>query len=209
MPPRADNISIPIVAALVLSAAAAALPAAASAGTTAARTPVGRLVLVREHYVHDGTPILHVEERWKKNRLEWLSADGRVRLFLEDDGAELAPRYAVTDARLPGGEVCLGEAPAVAFQSEGSPEKGWRTLQARFDDVLRYCVGWVDEAQRRSYLREFAAAAADFPRGLDLLKQAAVEDFGGWRRRCLEFRVDREYSPSPRVKCLRYSAKAN
>jgi hypothetical protein len=206
---RADMSSILGRLTMVVAATLLLPDAGASAGTTITRTPVGRLTLVREHYVHEGTPIPHVAGAWKKNRLEWLSADGRVRLFLEDDGAELAPRYAVTDARLPGREVCLGEGTPQAYQSKSSSERRWRSLRAEFDYLLRYCVGWMDEAQRRSYLLEFASAAGDFADGLERLKQAATEEFGGWRRRCLKIRVDHSYSPFPRVKCLRYSAKAN
>jgi hypothetical protein len=210
MPRRTDISSILLIGAGPIVIAAFMLPGTnAWAGTSITHTPVGRLTLVREHYVREGTPIPHVAGQSKKNRLEWLSADKRVRLFLEDDGAELAPRYAVTDDRLPGREACSGEGDPQAYQTKGPPDRRWRSLQTQFDRLLRYCVGWLDDAQRRSYLLEFAGASDDFPAGLDLLKQAANEDFGGWRRRCLKIKVDGGYNPSPLVKCLRYSAKAN
>jgi hypothetical protein len=210
MPRRTDISSILVIGAGPIIVATAMLTGASAwAGTSITRTPVGRLTLVREHYVRDGTPVPHVASERRKNRLEWLSADKRVRLFLEDDGAELAPRYAVVDDRLPGREACFGEGDPQAYQTKGPSKRRWRSLQTEFERLLRYCVGWLDDAQSQSYLLEFASAADDFPAGLDLLKQAAIQDFGGWRRRCVKIKVKGGYSPSPAVKCVRYSARAN
>jgi hypothetical protein len=177
----------------------------ARAETTATTTAVGRLAVVRESYVNSGTPIPHVDERWKKIRLEWVSQDRRVRFFLEDEGGQLDANYTVYDQRHPEG-VCMGGGFPQAYQPKGPAERRWRvTLRKQLDALLDHCTDWVTPAQRRSYLLEFAGAAADFGPALEQMKRAAVEDFGGWDRRCLKVKVDRDYSPSPRVTCLRYS----
>lgn len=202
MPHRAHLGSILILGAGPLLALAATQ---ARAETTATTTQVGRLAIVRESYVNTGIPIPHVDERWKKIRLEWVSADRRVRFFLEDEGGELDANYAVYDQRHPNG-VCWGGGFPQAYRTEGRAERRWRVkLRKQLDSLLDKCTDWVTPAQRQSYLLEFAGAAADFGPALEEMKRAATEDFGGWERRCLKVKIDHDYSPSPRVTCLRHS----
>jgi hypothetical protein len=205
MPRRTD-----ISSALIVGAAFILMPAAsrADAETTVTSTPVGRLAVVREIYVNTGIAIPHVAERWKKIRLEWVSADRRLRFFLEDGGGQLDSNYAVYDPRHPDG-VCQGGGYPQAYQASGPAGRRWRvSLRKQLGALLGHCEAWVDPARRRSYLREFAGAAGDFAPALELLKQAATEEFGGWRRRCLEFRT-KGHGPEERSACIRYSAKSN
>lgn len=180
----------------------------ALAETTVTSTPVGRLAIVREVYVNTGISIPHVAERWKKIRLEWVSQDRRLRFFLEDGGGQLDANYAVYDPRHPDG-VCQGGGFAQAYQTSGPAGRRWRvSLRKQLGTLLGHCKAWVDPTRRRAYLREFAGAAGDFGPALELLKQAATEEYGGWRRRCLEVRT-KGFGPDARSKCIRYSAKAN
>ena len=205
MPRRAAISSILMVGAGPILALAAAQ---AHAETTVTTTAAGRLVIVRESYVNTGIPIPHVDERWKKIRLEWVSADRRLRFFLEDEGGHLDSNYTVYDQRHPSG-VCMGGGFPQAYQTKGRVERRWRVkLRRQLDSLLDHCTDWVTPAQRHSYLLEFAGAAADFGPALEQMKRAANEEFGGWERRCLKVRIDRDYSPYPRVTCLRYSGSA-
>jgi hypothetical protein len=205
MPRRTDISSL-----LIIGLGAILLPAAtpAHADTTVTSIPVGRLTVVKEIYINTGISIPHVPERWKKIRLEWVSANRRVRFFLEDGGGELNANYKVSNELHPDG-VCQGGGYPQAYQTRGRPERRWRAiLSKQFDSLLATCGAWVDPARRRSYVAEFTSAAGDFGPGLELLKRAATDEFGGWRRRCLYYRT-RGFGPDARSTCIRYSAKAN
>jgi hypothetical protein len=181
------------------------------AKTTSTSTSVGRLAVTKESYVSDGPPIPHVTEAWKKNRLEWKSADGRVRLSLEDDGDQLTASYEVTNQRLPGRSVCLGGGYPQAYQTQGAPGRRWRgSLRKQFNKLLGHCTDWVSKEQREVYLLQFVGAASDFAPALAQLKRAAIEDFGGWRRRCIRegTRVSGGHLV-PYRKCAAYSAAEN
>lgn len=201
------------ISAMLVAGAAPILALAAAqarAETTVTTTPAGRLAIVRESYVNTGIPIPHVDERWKKIRLEWVSADGRVQLFLEDDGEQLTANYKVTDHRLPGRSVCLGGGYPQAYQTTGAPERRWRgPLRKQFDRLLRHCSDWVSKEQRQAYLLQFAGAARDFAPALSHLKRAAIEDFGGWRRRCIREGKLVSGGHMPYRECAAYSAGVN
>lgn len=159
----------------------------ASAATTIDTLPAGRFAIEREHFVYDGPPMLHGETEWRKNRLVWTSADGRVRFFLEDTGGTLSSDYQVQQADR--GVVCLGGGSQHAYQSRQLPERRWRgEFRSKFTQLLRFCEAWIDKPQREAYRAEFAEASAEFGSALEVLKQAAVEDFGGWERRCLKLK---------------------
>lgn len=180
----------------------------AVAETSVTSIPVGRLAIVREAYVNTGTPIPHVPDSWKKIRLEWISQDRRLRFFLEDDGGQLNANYTVYDQRHPSG-VCMGGGFPQAYRTKDPAERRWRVkLRRQLDSLLGHCTDWVTPDQRRSYLLEFAGAAADFGPALVQMQRAAAEDFGGSEQRCLKVRIDRDYSPFPRVTCLRHSGPA-
>ena len=191
---------------LLLVAATGAL-----AKTTSTSTSVGQLTITKEVYIADGPPIPHVAGAWKTNRLEWMSRDGRVRLFLEDDGGQLTANYEVTDPRLPGRSVCVGGGYPQAYQTAGEPERRWRgSLRKQFKNLLGHCTDWVSKEQREAYLVDFVGAASDFAPALSRLKRAANEDFGGWRRRCIrEGKLVSGGHLVPYRKCAAYSAAAN
>ena len=211
MPRRTDRHSILAVTAGVTFMASLFAAPEASATTTTANTLVGRLTVIRQHYVNDGPPIMHVADEEREIRLEWVSADGRVRFFLKDLGGRLDANYSVEDRR-PGqsGHVCVGQGYPQAYQTNGRPERRWQgSLRKQFDKLLGYCEDWIAPTQRQAYVMEFSQAAADFAEALAVMKLAAIEDFGGWRRRCLKVKLTDMRDPFPVFRCLRYSAESN
>jgi hypothetical protein len=145
----------------LLAAIAAFQAASGIAATTVTTLPAGRFTVEREHYVYDGPPALHVDTEWRKNRLVWSSADGRVRFFHEDKGSTLAARYEVEDPER--GPVCTGGGYLHAYQSSERPDRRWRgRLRSQFVESLGYCEAWIDRRQRQAYRAEFTEAAGEF-----------------------------------------------
>ena len=194
-------------ATVILACYAGLLTERAVAKTVITSAPVGRLAVVKEVYADDGPPIMHSASGGTENRLEWVSADHRLRFFLSDSGAELTARYTYAN---PGRAewVCTGGGYPQSYQSNTAPKRRWKTkLRAQLSSLLKLCAVWVSPDRQKAYLAEYLNAADDFPEAFALLKQEASKDFGGWQRRCLKRKVDRDYLPSPAIGCVRYSSK--
>ena len=182
---------------------------AAWAGTTIERQPLGAFTVEREHYLNDGTPILHAANEWKKDRLVWTSSDGLMRFIFEDDGRTLNAGVHFAE---PTGSACMSQGFPVAYPVERGPSTRWiRTLMQRYVRLLGNCGPSLPADRRKAYASEFASVATQYGQAFAILKDAAAEDFGGWKRRCLEWKRSEIQMSSglPLMDCVRWSATAN
>ena len=186
---------------------------AADAETTVDRVHLGRFDLVTKVEDHSDHPIMHVASILREIRLEWHSADGRVVLYLKDDGRlttnELvARRGAVADFDASKDWGCFGGGRLYAYQSHEAPASRWKKIvKTDFSSLLTTCAEWVSPAQRAAYLNDAANAADDFGLALEAMKASAQKQFGGWRRRCIkEKHAENTWAD---FYCVRYSSEQN
>ena len=177
----------------------------ALANQTMTSAPFGKLSVVTQIDDSSDHPVPDMPTVLKEIRLEWRSADHRVRFFLKDDGRTLSDSF---DVYKPGTtDVACGRygGKLRSYQSLEVGSKAWLALKPGFVAGLNsICPKTLTEQERQAYTVEFSAAAADLGPAVEAMKAAAQQQFGGWQRRCLWFggRSRQPYPP-----CTRYSAK--
>ncbi|KQM51142.1 MAG: hypothetical protein EOO77_46975 [Oxalobacteraceae bacterium] len=178
----------------------------ASAKLTVTTVPVGKLAVVTEVDDISDTPIMHAPLVTKKIRLEWRSADRRVRFSLNDDGQDLFTTFDLSKPDL-SDTVCgrLTGGTLLTYQSNAASTERWMQFGTGLRaDLIEICRGSLNTSQLDSYVSEFAIARSDFAPALEVMKASAKEQFGGWGRRCLKYKFSKKYQ---RPLCTRYSAK--
>ena len=180
----------------------------ASAKLTVTTVPAGKLAVVTEVDDISGTPIMHAPLVTKKMRLEWRSADRRVRFSLNDDGRDIFTTFDLSKpdlsdtvcGRLTGGKL-------LSYQTKIESSERWMELGSDLRaDLVATCRGALNASQLESYVSEFATARSDFAPALEVMKASATKQFGGWSRRCLNYKFSKKYQ---QPLCTRYSAKEN
>ena len=155
------------------------------------------------------TPLMHAPLVTRDVRLEWQSEDGRARFGLVDNGNDLTASFGIAE---PIGNklVCgtLGGGKLLQYPNEPRFDKQWKMLGTDWlISLKKNCSTIITAKNFMIYKAQFEASAAEFPAAIEKMKSAAHEQFGGWRRRCLDYKHIKGTWAD--FRCVRQSAKEN
>lgn len=139
----------------------------------AAREPAGAFVVLREEYRAEQRSV-HAPDRWTRIHLSWDAPDGRVNVALRDNGAGL-----VVHASAAGCDVFVNY---LQYGYDGDERHLLGAMRAALRRLADDCPRAMDDPRR--YERLFAAAEADFPAAMQLMRARVVEHFGPRTERC-------------------------
>lgn len=163
----------------------------------------GAFRLEREDCVARDPPVavLHYKSCLAKVRLRWSSADEKVSVLYEDNGALLTRSYKYPiRANLP--DTCNLGGSFTAYGARPGIAAAWQAGQIAFGSTLARCSA-IEPTKIEAYKAEFADAAPDFERATSDFRSIASAIFKGLRR-CTRLKYSpRLGGPDAKVTCTR------